>query len=79
MKSKLTESFPREYFNRPKFVLYEDYLVIYNYKEIIDLRDESITVRNYSIVGKGLKIRSMNKHLMKITGDIISISRRDNE
>lgn len=44
------------------------YIKIYNYKKIIDIKDNFIEVKNYIIKGQNLKITFLNKDKLSVSG-----------
>lgn len=79
MKNYINRAFPSEYFNRPKVVMYDGYIEIYNYQRILDLEPNEIVVERYIVEGDNIKVSSMNKNVIKISGYIHSVRRRYNE
>ncbi|XMB66488.1 hypothetical protein RI065_09315 [Mycoplasmatota bacterium zrk1] len=79
MKNILRQSFPSEYFNKPKIIMYENYIEIYNYGNILDISNEIVVINKYIIEGENIRVISLDKSTMKITGHILSIRRRYNE
>lgn len=49
-------------------------LVIENYINLIDINDTKIIIDKYTIIGKNLKIKEMNKYFIVIIGIINNIS-----
>ena len=79
MKTNSFKIIPTEYLSRPKFVLYDSHIEIYNYKSLLGLAEDRIELHEYIVLGNNMQIRVLNNDILVITGKINQVVRRSYE